>query len=174
MSSIRRIVVPIDFSDTSREALRLACALAPAAERELHLLHVIPDPFRVPGLESSAGIESYAQVERAWKARAQQQLRSIVADEGLPAAQVITVVLMGHPASLIVGYAEEQRADLIVIGAEGEGAVSRFLLGSVAERVVRHAHVPVLTVPPRRTAAQEPVPAVSSTLLAKAPVPCDD
>jgi nucleotide-binding universal stress UspA family protein len=56
--------------------------------------------------------------------------------------------LLGHPATLINAYAEEQRADLIVIGARGTSAVSRFLLGSVAERVVRHAHVPVLTVPP--------------------------
>lgn len=148
MSSMRTIIVPTDFSDASREALRMACAIVPAAEREIHLLHVIPDPLRVPGLESSAGIESYAEVERAWKAAAQERLRNLVASEGLPADRVITTVLMGHPARLILDYAEQQDADLIVIGTLGEGAVSRFLLGSVAERVVRHAHVPVLTVPP--------------------------
>jgi nucleotide-binding universal stress UspA family protein len=168
MSSVRTIIVPIDFSETSREALRMACALAPAAQREIHLLHVIPDPLRVPGLESAAGIEYYAEVERTWKERAQQQLQSVAADEGLPADQVITVVLMGHPARLIVEYAEEQRADLIVIGTQGEGAVTRFLLGSVAERVVRHAIVPVLTVPPRGRAKDVEHPLATEEKAARA------
>lgn len=148
MSSIQRILVPIDFSDTSRQALHVACALVPEQARELHLLHVIPDPLRIPGFESPAGIDYYARVEKSWMEQAVRRLQNLVAEQRLPEKGLMTVALIGHPAKLILDYAEEQRVDLIVIGTQGENAVSRFLLGSVAERVVRHSRIPVLTVPP--------------------------
>jgi nucleotide-binding universal stress UspA family protein len=138
---VREILVGIDFSEVSDRALDTAGEHARAWGARLHLLHVVPpttDPAPSAGLERLAG-----------EAR----------DGG---RVVVTAVAAGRPAAQIVHYAERHGVDLIVLGTHGRTGVSRALLGSVAEAVVRMASCPVLTVPPRRPTAAPAVPSAQA------------
>jgi K+-sensing histidine kinase KdpD len=86
-------------------------------------------------------------LEREWQVAARTRLQELIDEEGLGGAGVATAVLDGTPHVAILHYAKEQQVDLIVIGTHGHGPIRRFLLGSVAERVVRATRCPVLTVP---------------------------
>lgn len=146
MASVETIVVPVDFSETSIDALHLACELARTSHSRIHLLHVIPDPLQQPWITQAPGVDYFA-MEEGWREDAMRRLKELAGGENQSFKPATIAVRSGKPADTILAYAEEQHADLIVMGAHGESAVMRFFLGSVAERVVRHATVPVLTVP---------------------------
>jgi nucleotide-binding universal stress UspA family protein len=141
------IVVAIDFSETSRAALRRATQLAREANGTLHVVHVVPMPVyaawsvEAPDLEA-AGIHAY-YVEDA-----RRQLVDLTATLAIEPSRVTCTALPGRPAQEIVRYATEIGASLIVLGTHGHGFVNRMLLGSVADHVVRHAPCAVLVVPP--------------------------
>lgn len=147
MSVFNTIVAAIDFSETSDDALRVASELAACQGAELHLLHVIPDArqqawsVEAPGLDFSAlQQESMADAERMLAAK------TLPATLTLP--RVVRKVVAGLPAAREIDqYAANHGADLIVVGTHGYGPVRRLVLGSVADRVVRMAPCPVLTVP---------------------------
>jgi nucleotide-binding universal stress UspA family protein len=140
-----RILVPIDFSPPSNAALEYARTVAARFGASLHLLHVADDPYRalysaevfVPEME---GLRDEILADAT--ARLQRQLR--MGDIQQLAATVQAIV--GTPAASIVEYAEAHDIDLIVMGTHGRGGMSHLLMGSVAERVVRTAPCPVLTV----------------------------
>ena len=147
MSVFRTIVAAIDFSETSDDALRVACDLASSHGSILHLLHVIPDArqqawsVEAPGLDFSAlQQESIADAER--------MLATRTLPATMPVACVVRHVASGLPAAReIAQYAASQGADVIVVGTHGYGPVRRLVLGSVADQVVRMAPCPVLMVP---------------------------
>jgi universal stress protein A len=120
-----RVVVPTDFSACAEEAWALAQRVAQVSGSELVLVHVLEAP-----LDSEA-----RETLEQWAAKARQR--------GLKAR---TVVKTGTPHQEIVDLATDERADLVVIGTHGRGGLNRALLGSVADRVVRLAPCPVLTV----------------------------
>jgi len=140
---IRRILVPVDFSANSRRALDYAHGLALKFDAALHLVHVC----EVADLMTPA-LDAYAIAYSDWSQRlgeeAENQLNKITAE--LHDVTVTTEVLFGRPASALVKAAETNKADLIVMGTHGHGAVMHMLMGNVAERVVRTASCPVLTV----------------------------
>jgi nucleotide-binding universal stress UspA family protein len=144
MIEIKTILVPIDFGDCSVAAVRYAKQLAEKFEGGIHLLYVIPDSALIlpdavlPPLASAPDVDGL-------RARAASGLDGFVAREGLPAGTTHET-RVGSPADEIIECAKLKRADLIVIGTHGRGALAHFLLGSVAERVVRHSPCPVLTV----------------------------
>lgn len=156
MSVFRTVVAAIDFSETSDDALLIACQLASSHGSELHLLHVIPDArqqawsIEAPGLDFSAlQQESIADAERMLGERALPVTT--------PPPAVVRKVVAGMPASReIAQYAATHGADLIVVGSHGYGPVRRLVLGSVADRVVRMAPCPVLTVPHQTLRATSP------------------
>jgi nucleotide-binding universal stress UspA family protein len=145
--AFRKILVPVDFSLTSRAAVEQALAFAQAFQGSLHLLNVweVP-PYLRPDLtvwseELSASLELHLRDE------AEKAMRHLMLDLGLQdRAGVGTEIRSGTPHSTIVEVAESGRFDLIVMGTHGRGVLSRVLMGSVAERVVRLAPCPVLTV----------------------------
>jgi nucleotide-binding universal stress UspA family protein len=150
------IVVALDFSDTSIEALAFACEVARARDARLHLLHVVADArlqawsLDAPGLDLEAfNREALATAKR---------LLDAVAVEGVPDERVTRSVVFGIPDLEICRYAVEQQASMVVLGTHGYGPVRRFLLGSVATRVVRHAPCPVVTVPHRAIRAEAAAP----------------
>jgi nucleotide-binding universal stress UspA family protein len=160
MSRFHTIVAAVDFSDTAADALDAAVALASSdPQARVELLHVVPDP--VPAIWSDELPQiDLREIERTWRDGALRQLAALAAAASLDPERFATAVVVGAPAAEIVRHAERQHADVIVLGSHGHGLVHRFLLGSVAERVVRQAPCPVLVVPHRtlrgtgRTAAE--------------------
>lgn len=140
---IKRILVPLDFSTNSRRALDYAHGLARKLDATLHLVHVC----EVPSL-FLASLDAYAITYNEWSEslgeEAERQLVTISASLG--DVTVTTEVLFGTPAPAIVTAAGTNKSDLIVMGTHGHGAVMHAVMGNVAERVVRMAPCPVLTV----------------------------
>jgi nucleotide-binding universal stress UspA family protein len=155
MKTFNHIVVPTDFSATARDALRMARALALGTRARVSIVHVVPDVWRQPWIAEAGG--EVVGIQREWEKDAHDRLAALVAEETFGDAEVQTVVRIGAPHAEIAAYAESQHADLIVLGTHGHGPVHRFLLGSVAERLVRTARCPVLAVPHESLRATDPV-----------------
>lgn len=151
MLEVRSILAPTDFSRHAEAALVYAFGIAERFGSELHLLHVLPEvvapiapePMLLPTLPP----EYYAESE----ATAREALEKLVRPEWSKPARIETVVRWGDTVSSIVAYATEQKCDLIVIATHGRSGLSHVLLGSVAERIVREAPCPVITVRNRET-----------------------
>jgi len=135
----KRIVCPVDFSESSDAALDLASKLARENGAKIFIVHVEDNATLVhPGL--FGGLPPVT-----WPSR--QQLNST-----LPTATEVLFehdLLLGNPAEQIVKFAERKEADLIVMGTHGNAGMLRVLMGSVAEGVVRRSTVPVLTLKAR-------------------------
>jgi nucleotide-binding universal stress UspA family protein len=140
---IKRILVPLDFSANSTRALDYAHGLALKFDAAIHLIHVCDMPSM-----SIGAIDAYAIAYSDWSQRlgeeAERQLTEI--KNKLPGIEATTEVLFGSPAAAIVEAADANGADLIVMGTHGHGALLHVMMGNVAERVVRAALCPVLTV----------------------------
>jgi universal stress protein A len=153
---IKRILVPVDFSENSRRALDYAHGLALKFGAALHLVHVCEVPsMMTPALDAYA--IAYADWSQRLGAEAEKQLVKITA--ALADITVTTEVLFGSAAAAIVKDATNNAADLIVMGTHGHGAVMHMLMGNVAERVVRTAPCPVLTVREPRVKGEQPLKA---------------
>lgn len=165
----KRVLVPVDFSAASLEALAAARGLARTTGAELHLFHSVDDvAWRYLGYP----LETLGQVQTAVTDSANEQLRELAIQEQREGLTVdYTVVVSTRPASAIVTFAAEQGIDLIVMGTHGRGAMLRMMLGSVAEHVVRTAPCPVMVVRDPRPrggavqARQEEVSAVGTAAL---------
>jgi nucleotide-binding universal stress UspA family protein len=147
MITLKRVLVPTDLSDFSKHALRYGCEFALRFGAELHLLNVAQDVVAMvpePGMAFPAPGE-YVQELKEASARALQELPDPAWLRGVP---VVREVRVGTPFVEIVRYARETDIDLIVIGTHGRSGLAHVLLGSTAEKVVRKAHCPVLTVRP--------------------------
>lgn len=138
----KKILCPLDLSTNSLEAIDVATSLAKAENGEVIFLFTA-----IPELPTESG---YAAIEMAAAEKAaQQELEQIRPSD--PKVAFRHEVRRGDPATEIVKYADENAVDMIVITTHGRTGLSRLLMGSVAEHVVRKAHCPVLTV---RGAAQ--------------------
>jgi nucleotide-binding universal stress UspA family protein len=142
---IRRILHATDFSPASRPAFRMALGLARRERATLLLLHVLtpPSPFVPIGGEVPA---SYLELLAAARRDARRRLAALLARARAAGARTGTRLVEGGPADEILKAGRRWHPDLIVIGTHGRGGVRRFLMGSVAEHVVRRASRPVLTV----------------------------
>jgi nucleotide-binding universal stress UspA family protein len=132
------VIVPVDFSADSLAALEVGRQLVSKPE-ELHVVHVVIDITPLEAGEVWGVIDPQARVEQVDKV-----LKEKLADAKYQG--VHTAVLLGEPAHGIANYAQEKHADLIVIPSHGRTGLTRLLIGSVAERVVRLAHCPVLVL----------------------------
>ena len=146
MIIIKNILVATDFGPASDTALRYGRALAGRFGARLHVLHVTENVYT-----AVASAYEYVSVppslQREIEASAVQQTQRLVADEERQTGQAIaTTVADVSPAAAIVEYAKRHDIDLLVLGTHGRGALSHLFMGSVAERVVRSAPCPVLTV----------------------------
>jgi len=144
MTHVDSILVAFDFSDTSMSALRYGKALARAFGARLHVLHAAET---ISTTAAQFYPEGPGDPEARASAFAMHQLRTVLAGDGADDAQPV-VRVAPDPALEIVGYAKDMHADLIVIGTHGRTGVSRLIMGSVAEHVVRTAPCPVLVVRP--------------------------
>ena len=146
-----RILVPTDFSPPSGAALATAKALAAQFGSSIHVIHVLHDPYATAAYASDVYGYLPPGLRETWQREAQTHLDAQLTPAERAQFRATTRVIFGTPARAIVDYAHENAINLIVMGTHGRGAVAHLLLGSVAERVVRIADCPVLTV--RGTAA---------------------
>src|SRR5262245_23659263 len=140
MIALKKILVPHDFSDTSDAAVRYAIALAHNFGAQLYLLHVSDKARFEMATEFPLGLDG--TLEDAVRER----LLKILTPREQVEFKPIFECRSGAPAAEIVKYAKEADVDLIVMGTHGRGFVAHVVLGSVAEKVVRTAPCPVLTV----------------------------
>jgi universal stress protein A len=140
---IRKILVPTDFSPRSDRALEYAVALATAMKAAVHLVHVVEEPF-------AGGAEMYVrdaqEIRDQLDADARSRLAAIAGRVDPGRMPVSTEIRHGSAFDGIIYEARATGADLIVMGTHGRSGLSHALLGSVAERVIRGAHCPVLAV----------------------------
>jgi nucleotide-binding universal stress UspA family protein len=145
MIALKRILVATDFSEAADAALAYGRALARAFGATLHVLHVADNMYVRLGGDAYVAVLPELQEDLEKQARA--QLAGLMIDnDPNPLPTVPAVITASVTAPAIVDYAAQKDIDLIVVGTHGRGAVAHLLMGSVAERVVRTARCPVLTV----------------------------
>jgi nucleotide-binding universal stress UspA family protein len=142
MTRFQHILVPIDSEEPHQEPLDVAVDLAIAFDAKLTLVHAWEMPLYSSGGVSFLSPDVSLAIEQAARTRLAHTRELVVAR--LPRAEAI--LLNGPAASEILDAAERLKVDLIVMGTHGRRGVSRVLLGSVAEKIVRSSPVPVLTV----------------------------
>jgi nucleotide-binding universal stress UspA family protein len=140
MPTFKHIVAATDFSETSRAAVALARDLSCETGATLTVVHVC----EVQGL-SRGGPLPYDELAPV-AARAQARIEELIASLRRACPGATALVKLGAPAEQILAVAADVRADLIVLGTHGRHGLAHAVLGSVAEKVVRAAPVPVLTV----------------------------
>lgn len=141
--NMRKILVATDFSPDSEDAVDAALALAQRTDARVTLLHVCePPPYSTPALGMYVPSPELMADVIASARRALELRKARCATRG---AVVDTALVVGAPAAEIVRYASDRGFDLVVVGAHGGRGFRRFMLGSVAEAVVRTADRPVLT-----------------------------
>ena len=145
MIALKQVLVPTDFSETSDSALRYGKALAGAFGATLHVVHIVEQPYGQPWAVEAYGF-SLATLQDEWIKDAKSRLAESLSDEEKTKIKAIATTVLGHPVMEILRYAADNAIDLIVMGTHGRGPLGKMVLGSVAERVVRRAPCPVLTV----------------------------
>ena len=148
MIKLDRILVPTDFSDFSRPAMQYGCAIAARFSAELHLLHVVPDPAMLVPEAAAFSVETMQAQSESLVKDAQATLHALPPDGWENEKPIVREVRVGAAFMEIIDYAREHSIDLIVIGTHGRSGLMHILMGSVAERIVRKASCPVLTVKP--------------------------
>ncbi len=165
MIAMKNVLVATDFGEAADVALGYGRELASRFGATLHVLHVAENVYI-----TAFGAETYAsfapELQRDIEETAQRRLKEAVVDsDGSGPTTVPVVMTSSSPAFAIIDYAREHQIDLIIMGTHGRGALQHFLMGSVAERVVRLSPCPVLTirhperdfVRPDAVAVREPV-----------------
>lgn len=142
MISIKHILVPTDFSEQGKTALMYAVAFADQFGAAVELLHVL-EPVPPGALLSYIPMEEFKKNMREDAGRKMEALHTEWEDYAFP---VKRTVVDGHPFVEIIKHAKDGQADMIIMGTHGRGAIAHMMLGSVAEKVVRKATCPVLTV----------------------------
>ncbi len=143
---IRSILVPIDFSVHSRNALKYAIPLAMQFKASLRLIYVV-EPTIYPA-DLGFGQVVLPGVEDELREKGGQELQSLVTREIGNRVPATYLVRTGNPYHEILQEAEERGVDMIVVATHGHSGVEHMLFGSTADRIVRHAKCPVLTVRP--------------------------
>lgn len=143
---VHHILVPIDFSIHSKNALRYALTLAEQFDASLHLIYVV-EPTIYPA-DLGFGQVALPEVEEELRERGHDELKTIIEQEIGDRAKATLCVRTGKPHQEILLEAEECKADLIVVATHGHTGVEQILFGSTAMRIVRLSKCPVLTLRP--------------------------
>jgi nucleotide-binding universal stress UspA family protein len=144
MLPLRVILCPIDFSEPCYQALHAACELGQHFKAELRLVNVVP---ALPGLPSDPNyVFKIPEYELLLHKDAESKLQQVVKERVPSDLRVSTLIGHGDAAEEIVKISEQEKVDLIVIATHGESGWRRLWFGSVAEKVVRNALPPVLTI----------------------------
>jgi nucleotide-binding universal stress UspA family protein len=141
---IKKVLVPIDFSDYSKNALKYAVNFSMQFNAEMILIYVIEPVIYPP--DFSMGQIALPSVNTEWDIKAKEELNKLAKSEIPSSIKVTTVLKTGKPFVEIIETAAENDVDLIIIATHGHTGVEHILFGSTAEKVVRKAPCPVLTL----------------------------
>ena len=146
MIRLKQVMVATDFSQTSEKALEYGRAFARTFGATLHVVHVVENAFtRMTAGEF--GVLNFEEILREMQGASQKELDKVVRDDDRRELHARAAVTTAHDAVLgISTYAKDEKIDIIVMGTHGRTALTHMLMGSVAEKVVRMAPCPVLTV----------------------------
>jgi len=143
--TLKNILVPTDFSEASTAAVEHGRALAVAFDASLHVLHVVTEPLHEAWAGYAPGAEFLAAVDHL-QAEAQKRLERLIPRAGRGNGQIVVATTWGDASDEVLKYARNHGIDLIVCGTHGRRGWDHVMMGSVAERIVRLAPCPVLTV----------------------------
>ena len=142
--SMRKILVPVDFSSSSNKAFLFAREMVKCWEGELHLVHILDTDFLSGAVHIT--IEPLDESVAKWKKRAEDKLKAIYHDEEGPELTGEIHIRDGKPHEEILKLADELEVGMIVIGSHGRKGLERAIFGSVAEKVTRMAKTPILII----------------------------
>jgi nucleotide-binding universal stress UspA family protein len=142
--SLKQILVPIDFSDYSKKALKYAFRFAEQFGASLALLYVV-EPTVYPA-DFSFGQVGFPNVEDELRKKGEEELQTMIAETLKGLVPASAVVKTGLPFVEVTAYAAEHDIDLIIVATHGHTGVEHILFGSTAEKIVRKASCPVLVV----------------------------
>ena len=147
---LNKILVPYDFSEHAEHAFTWALGLAKDWQARITLLHIVP-PFPPMATADAMSLGALSQLdipklEAEMVEDARQRIRQVVAKHDGSTGQVDIKAMVGEPVWDICRTAEQEHTDLIVMGSHGRTGLAHVFLGSVAERVIRHAPCPVLVI----------------------------
>ena len=164
---MKKILAATDFSEGSRLALDLAVQIGDKFGAKLLLLHVLHDPAEAPGFYTAkkAGKKVFRNLEQA----AQSMMEDFVESHLKKYKKHETQVLPGLPSAQIVACAKQEGVDLIVMGTHGRSGLQRLMIGSVADKVIRTASCPVLTVQAPKNDGEKKTKGKKSAKAAKEP-----
>jgi nucleotide-binding universal stress UspA family protein len=149
------ILVATDFSEPSAAAVEYARTLATSFGSTLHLLHVVEAPSVTGPLGTPVFVSEGPALQGQLFEEAKERLEDLVTPADRSHGNVVTEVIVGTAARTILDFAADHDMDLIVVGTHGRSGMAHLLMGSVAEKVVRGALCPVLTV--RKAVERVPV-----------------
>ena len=141
--AFERIVIGVDGSAGGESATRLGGELAEGRDAEVLLVHVVPLPPIVPGVDQAISEQSLEYFEETAE-EALTRAEDILASMNVKGERIIST---GSPAEVILGVAEDRNADVVVVGHRGFGAMKRLFLGSVSSKLAHHVHCALLLAP---------------------------
>jgi nucleotide-binding universal stress UspA family protein len=144
-AQFRRILCPIDFSDSSLAALEYAFGIAEETDAQLTLLHVVEIPPVISDEPAVIGVD-LSRVREVTEERARQRLHDLVPEQVRAFCTIDTAVIEGRAHREILRQAAEQQSDLVVMGVHGRGALDLLVFGSTTHHVIRASACPVLIV----------------------------
>lgn len=140
---VNKILVPIDFSDYSKNALKYAAKFAASFNSKIYLIYVI-EPVIYPA-DFSMGQVALPSIDTEMNTRAKDELEQLAKRE-ITGLEVVSLIKTGKPFVEIIETAQEEDIDMIIIATHGHTGIEHVLFGSTAEKVVRKAPCPVLTI----------------------------
>lgn len=144
MRDIRQIVVPVDFADHTDKLVEYAAYMAGKLSAVTHFIHVVEF---YPG-NSMTTLSSIQQYEERLLADVRIRMSNLLEENSERCRGCTGKVVVGDPVDTIIEYAREKDSDLIIMSTHGSKGLEKILLGSVAERVLKGAHCPVLIMNP--------------------------
>ncbi len=142
----KKILVPLDGSELSESVLSHVVAIATSCKVPEVVLTRVRDPLD-KSVRDALDVDIASKLDKAYHDEADNYLKQIAADLIEKGVAAKTVVLSGNPAEEIINYAQGGGVDLIIMSTHGRSGVSRWVFGSVADKVIRHSEVPILIRP---------------------------
>lgn len=141
---ITRVVVPVDFMENTDKLVDYATSMTGKLSAVIHFVHVVSFPTN----DLVMGRPFVTEYEDKILTNAQERMLNLIEDNKKRSPDCTGEVVVGDPVDQIVEIAEAQKSDLVIIGTHGAKGLEKIMLGSVAERVLKRAHCPVLIMNP--------------------------